>query len=545
MAVNRNPQVDALLKRHDALVEIRRGHEGAWKKIDEFVSPTQAKMESGSHKGGNVWDNIFDSTPVRSNNTLAATLGFLITNQSVGWLGLDVKQGRDKLAKDDREKFQDAERIISESFGDTNFYDEVDKFWLSYAGYATAGFYVEEGGPGDPYFICKAIPIWELYFSENKWGEVDTVHREYRMTLRQAVQEFGLDNLSPESQRKYVKMKKMDEEITVLHCVYPREDFNRNSKFSKDFEFASVYIEKEKKWKIEESGYHEMPYMVSRFRLRAGETYGRGPAEEALADIITLNTMSKTNIKIARKNADPPFDIILNSYIGRLKTGANQANYRQKSYEKASVLHEAIDLPFALEMEDRRRQSVEKSFFVDVLRIPHNDRMTTLEIRKYQQEAMQVLGPTFGRIAVDFLRPLVIRVFWILYRAEAFDLPEHLMTDGAFRIQYESPLARAQKSQEVENVLEALGKLEAVAKEVPEIWRRIDWKYLLELVFKNANADLKVIKDEDVFQAEEEERQKQEAEMRAAAMAQAMAKAGKDATDMDPQKIASGLQAVM
>lgn len=541
----RNPHVEELLKRHDALVEIRRGHESAWEKIDQLVSPTQAKLNTGAGKGTNVWGNIFDSSPVRANNTLAATLGFLITNQSVKWLGLDVHEGKETLEKDEMESFQLAEKVLSESFGDTNFYDEVDKFWLSYSGYGTSGFYVEEGSAGEPYYICKTIPIWELYFAENKWGETDTVHREYRMTLRQAQQEFGLENLSRASQRRIVKQKKLDEEITVLHCVYPRVDFKQGSKFAKDFEFASVYIEKDSHWKIEEGGYHEMPYMISRFRLRAGESYGRGPAEEALADIITLNTMSKTNIKVARKNADPPYDIILNSYIGRLNTGANKANYRQKGFEKASVLHDAIDIPFALDMEDRRRASVDKSFFVDVLRIPHNDRMTTLEIRKYQQEAMQVLGPTFGRIAVDFLRPLIIRVFWILFRAGAIELPESMMEDGKLRIQYESPLARAQKSQEVENVLEALGKLEGIAKEVPEIWRRIDWEYLLMLVFKNANADMKVIKDDKVYQAEEAERQKQEAEMRTAALAQSMAKAGKDASGMDMEKIKSGIQGVM
>jgi hypothetical protein len=90
---------------------------------------------------------------------------------------------------------------------------------------------------------------------------------------------------------------------------------------------------------------------------------------------------------------------------------------------------------------------------VQQLELQDGPQMTATEVQVRYELMQRLLGPTVGRLETEFLNPLVERCFAIMARANAFKaLPPELQDVGSeadLDIEYEGPLARAQRSIEV------------------------------------------------------------------------------------------------
>ena len=71
----------------------------------------------------------------------------------------------------------------------------------------------------------NTLHIAEYFIQENTKGTVDTLYRKYKMTARQAVQEFGEDNLG--TKVKEAVKDKPDTQFNFIHAVEPTEDYKR------------------------------------------------------------------------------------------------------------------------------------------------------------------------------------------------------------------------------------------------------------------------------------------------------------------------------
>ena len=72
--------------------------------------------------------------------------------------------------------------------------------------------------------------------------------------------------------------------------------------------------------------------------------------------------------------------------------------------------------------------------------------MTATEVVARQEEKMRLMGPMIGRLQVEFLGPLIDRVFKIMMRKKQIPQPPGILEGQEMKILYTSPLARAQKS---------------------------------------------------------------------------------------------------
>jgi hypothetical protein len=103
--------------------------------------------------------------------------------------------------------------------------------------------------------------------------------------------------------------------------------------------------------------------------------------------------------------------------------------------------------------EGKLRESIQRIFFTDQLQLQQNGpQMTATEVQIRFELMQRLLGPTFGRMMAELLTPLVRRVFGILWRANMLPpLPPILERMGLanIEIEFEGPLSRAQRSQDV------------------------------------------------------------------------------------------------
>ena len=75
--------------------------------------------------------------------------------------------------------------------------------------------------------------------------------------------------------------------------------------------------------------------------------------------------------------------------------------------------------------------------------------MTATEVHARVQLIRQQMGPIFGRLQAEFLQPLIERCFNIAYRAGILGQAPESLRNKNFTVKYISPLARAQRLEEV------------------------------------------------------------------------------------------------
>jgi len=180
-----------------------------------------------------------------------------------------------------------------------------------------------------------------------------------------------------------------------------------------------------------------------------------------------LNVMSKTSIKAAQKQIDPPLLVPDDGFIMPVKTMPGGLNYyRAGSRDRIEPLNIGAANPIGVQQEDQRRDAIRQNFFVDQLLSVQGTNMTATEVIQRNEERMRVLGPVLGRLQSELLQPLITRSFNILLRQKKFkEVPEFLGNQN-IEIEYVSPLAKAQKTGELQALMrgiEVMGSLQNVA----------------------------------------------------------------------------------
>ena len=82
--------------------------------------------------------------------------------------------------------------------------------------------------------------------------------------------------------------------------------------------------------------------------------------------------------------------------------------------------------------------------------------MTATEVMQRNQEKMRILGPAIARLQQELLQPLIIRVFNIMLRGKRFLQAPDILAGQEIDIEYVSPVALAQKGQELESIVRGL-----------------------------------------------------------------------------------------
>ena len=141
-----------------------------------------------------------------------------------------------------------------------------------------------------------------------------------------------------------------------------------------------------------------------------------------------------------------------------------------------------------------------------------------------------LLGPLAGRQMSEFLGPMVERELDLLARANRLPpMPDELLeAGGEYKIEYESPLARAQRAEEgvaIVRTFEALGPLAALH---PQVFDNFDLDETARTLGEINGMQAKLMRDPKDVAALRDERQSQQEEAVAAQTAPGLAGAAKD-----------------
>jgi hypothetical protein len=456
-----------LLKRLGSLEDQRKVWESHWQEIADYVVPRKADITKNRTAGDKRTELVFDGTAIHAAELLSASLHGMLTNSSVRWFSLRFRNKDLDMVDEAKEWLESVEDVMYQAFARSNFQEQVHELYHDLICFGTGVMFVERDALQNIRFQTRHCS--EVFLTEDGNGRVDTVFRKFKMPARAAAQRFGIES----DTMKLGKKAKSDpyDMVTLVHAVYPREDRDTTKVNSGNKPFASVYIDPEEKVVLSEGGFDEFPYVAPRFLKASFEVgYGRSPAMTALPDIKMLNKMSEVTIRAAQKQVDPPLMVPDDGFMMPVRTVPGGLNfYRSGSRDRIEPLNIGANNPLGLAMEEQRRKAIQSAFYVDQLILSQGPQMTATEVMQRTEEKMRLLGPVLGRLQAELLQPLIGRVYNILARDAMFAAAPEFMQNNSIEIEYVSPLAKAQKTGDIQSAMrlfEMLGPLAQIDQSV-------------------------------------------------------------------------------
>jgi len=510
----------SLLSRYEKLEGQRQNWETHWQEVADYMQPRKADVTKSRSKGDKRTELIFDSSPLQSVELLAASLHGMLTNPSTPWFSLRFKEDDMENEDEGKEWLESATETMYSAFNRSNFQQEIFELYHDLITFGTAAMFIEEDDEDVLKFSTRHIN--EMYIAENDKGRIDTVFRKFKLSARSAIQKFG--NVS--NNIAVIAKKDPYEDVEILHAVYPRSDFDPKKQDKANMPFASVYLEAGSGDELSVSGFREFPFVVPRYLKASHEIYGRSPAMTALPDVKMLNEMSKTTIKSAQKQVDPPLLVPDDGFILPVRTVPGGLNfYRSGTRDRIEPLNIGANTPLGLNMEEQRRNSIRNAFYVNQLMMQSGPQMTATEVIQRNEEKMRLLGPVLGRLQSELLKPLIDRAFAILFRKNLFRPAPQFLSGKDIEIEYVSPLAKAQKSTELSSIMRAIEIMGSLSNVAP-VFDHINMDKLVRHLADIVGVPQKILKPQSELDAQREEAQQQQQQMQNMQQLQQVAEAG-------------------
>jgi len=541
---------DYIRKRLDKLEADRGTWESHWQEILDYVMPRKAEITFLRSRGEKRTEVLFDSTAITANNLLAASLQGTLTLPSLPWFSLKLRDDDANKVRDIQIWLEDTARRMYAVFNESNFNTEVHEMYLDLCSVGTSAIFVEEANEG---FLqgglhFNTLHIAEYFIQENSTGRVDTLYRKYKMTARQAVQEFGEKNIG--TKIKEAVKAKPDTQFNFIHAVEPTPDYERSvgMKAKTKLPFHSCHVCFEDKMVVRVGGYNEFPYLVPRWSKATGEIFGRSPSYNALPDIKTLNKAVEIGLKAWAKAIDPPLLVTDDGVIGRVRmTPAGITVVRSDTAIKPLQIGsnwQITDLK-----ENQLRTAIRQAYYSDQLQLQEGPQMTATEVQVRYELMQRLLGPTLGRFQTEFLNPLIERVFGIMMRADALMPRPSEMEGRNMDIEYVGPLARSQRMEEAIAVERLYQLAMQVVQVDPTVMDVINHEQAIRMRATLLGVPKTVLRGEDEVAEIREQRAAAQQQAQEQAMAQQQADTalsqGKAMTEMSKPETKEGMEEAM
>lgn len=483
---------------HQQLKNTRTGWDSHWQALASYVQPRKAfitEARDGATPDTAKEDRLFDSTAVQANLTLASGHMAWMTPAEALWFAFGPPE---QFADDDEVKgwLHRCSQIAALELARSNFYSEVHESYLDRGGFGTASLFVGESRLNGGLFFRNEV-VGSFSICENAEGYVDTHVREFKLTIRQAVQEYGEDN-HPDLLKAYnADSKNHQKEVDFIQCVYPRMERDAGNPSAIHQPFASVHLDITHNHVVRHGGYKELPHACSRFLKWGRVPYGWSPAVMALPDIRQVNFLAK-NLDLLTELKLFPRVLLPSGMKGQvdlrpggityMKDGA-AADMQPKEWATAG------DMRDGMAREAAKKEQINLAFHVDLFRMfAQLDRqMTAREVAERASEKLIQFSPTFARLTTEFYTPILRRLFRLLYDMAKFPPapPQLFQRNGEQwflaqpEITYNSRVALAMRQVSNVSFLRTMDALAPMAQIRPEILDHYNWNAIARDMGRN------------------------------------------------------------
>jgi len=540
------------LKRKSALWSERSTWLTDWQDLADYVLPTSGRFfYSEANKGDKVRKskNVYDTTGRRGLNVLAAGLQAGVTSPARPWFRLSTGDAKLDDIHAVKVWLAEVEELMRKVFAESNTYRALHQVYTELGAFGTGCMVLLEDF--ENVIHCFPLTIGEYALATDNRGMVNTLVREFNMTVGQLVEQFGYKNCSVAVQGHYDRGN-VDQWIPVHHIIEPRTNRDPAKRDAMNMKVRSVYYEvggTEDKL-LGESGFKNFNCLAPRWLVTGNDIYGTGPGHDALPDIRQLQHAQLRKQQAIDYQVNPPLQVpstLKEAGVNRLPGGVQYVDSVGGENAVRTMFEVKLDLSALREDIQDVRDRIRGHFYEDLFLMLANDTrsgITATEVAERHEEKLLMLGPVLERLQNELLDPLIDFAFERVAGATTATGPmlppaPPELQGKPLKVTYISILAQAQRAvglKSIDRIIATVGAL-AGAKGDPSVWDKLDTDEIIDEYADGLGVNPKLTVSDENVKAIRDARAKQQQAAQALAAAESASKTASNVAGIDPNQL--------
>lgn len=527
-----------LQQEYSHLVSERNNAAIEWQRIAEYLLPNVQSIMKTGYEGYKKTDRIFDTTGIDALDKLTTLIIGTVTSDVLRWFAAEWSDPDINLLPEVQFWLSDTSDRMFNAINESNYKVIGPGVIRDIVGFGTGGMFLTETepeyAPTDDFrgLNFDGLPIGTYTIQEDGMGDIRQATREFRIPAGEVLRRWPKGEYSDQTRK--LMADRPFERVTVVHDV--RRDKRR---FMSNYFFAGrnplaggIYTHTSQFEHAHESFFHEWPMMFPRWDKATGEVWGFGRGHLALPEVATLNRARQLKLRQWALAVNPPLlaidDGVINNPriipggITRIRAdGALKALETGTRFDHASI------------PENESKLQIRQIFYTEqILQFAPQAKTppSATEVAQRMEFLHQLLGPSTGRLKHEFLAPLLHRTLNIMERANQL-LPRPAILHpslGHLRFNFEGPLARSQRADELRAVGDTMAVVGNLAAFQPNVWDNYDLDEMARDAARITGLNRRYVKNEEDRDAARQEAQQAQAAQAEMAMMQQGASAAKD-----------------
>lgn len=445
-----NSQVELLIQQYEQAVSKRRLWESLWDECYGYTFPSRQNFMRRGGETKSADTQIFDATAADSAEQLAASLLGELTPAFGEWLELHASPAYEsQYGSELGAALEEAQDIFHEHLQKSNFLLEMQQAFLDCVLVGTSVLsFSSNTQHSDSVFQFSALPLQQVYVCEGSDSRLSHVFRRSHYSLADLRVKFSELSENDIERLERSVSSGMEDQISIIEAVTLCDNGGY------DYHALLHYDDGVSAKILRQGHYQHNPFIAFRWMKMPSEDYGRSPIMKLLPDIKSANKV----VELILKNAaiavtgiwQADDDGVLDPSNIKLTPGTIIP--KAVGSKGLTPLQPSADFNLSQTLLDELRMQIRRGLLYDQLSPSFSSIATATEVLEKSERSSRIMGSVYGRMQSELLMPVAYRGLDILKRR---GLIAPLPIDGVnIRIKIQSPLARRQRLNQVQNVLQ-------------------------------------------------------------------------------------------
>lgn len=458
-----------------------------------FTQNGLADADSDPQTGRGYMGRMYDTTAPDAIRVLASSLHAGATPPTSQWFRFGIEGLKyDDLPADVKAWLQDCSTIVHSKIHSSNYDGKAVEIFTDYPIAGMVAVHLDRNeDTGKLYF--DLLPLYDVYCMETlQTGVIDTVYRRLSLTVSQAIAKFGLAKLSDHCKNLH-EQGQHDEPVGFIHKVKPRIGADgkqvpfRFNATAGAMRWESCYVEEGTGHVVQEGGYQRFPFIIPRWRNLPNSCYSESPTIDAMPEIKTVNKIREQMLRGAEMGINPPVAVDDGAVnVKTVRLGPGRIIRIQNPRENFVPVNTGYNPNVAMPELGNARAAIRAAMLANELEPLQKRDATAYEVDKYYQLMRQRLGPTYSKIHNEMLTPMVHLAFHHLMMLDELPAPpqavaEMLASGELPTVEYNSPLARAGRLEELQQIDRLFANVAGLREIAPDVLDLIDFDKAIRL----------------------------------------------------------------
>jgi hypothetical protein len=234
-----------------------------WQEITNYIRPRRGSYLTTANNKDRRSRKIINSRATVASRTLGAGMMSGVSSPARPWFMLQVSRKDLNEIGAVKQWLYQATAMVQLILAKSNFYDQIQVLYRDLGDFGNACMVIDEDY--EDVIRCTVFAPGEYYFANGENGRVNTVYREYKKTVLQLVQEYGIENVSKRVREQYNKGgDQLDTQVDCVMAIEPNMKQLDGVPGPRGMPWIVVYFEKavgdeDKNKVLRRSGYREWP----------------------------------------------------------------------------------------------------------------------------------------------------------------------------------------------------------------------------------------------------------------------------------------------